>query len=52
MDILRIMPDVQTSWVAWNTGVSHSNIIALWSVSLLGTAVFFWLLYKEGQTPD
>jgi len=47
-----VMPDIQTSLVAIQTGVNKDEIIKLWALGLSGTAVFFYALYRVGQLPS
>lgn len=46
-----IVPDLQTTLVAMQTGVNKEQIKNLWIVGLLGTGVLFYLLYSEGELP-
>lgn len=47
-----VVPDVQTTLVAIQTGVNKDEIKKLWTISLIGSAAFLYLMYKEGELPS
>lgn len=46
-----VMPDVQTSLVAIQTGVNRQEIAGLWAVSAFGAGMFLYALYRVGEMP-
>lgn len=46
-----VVPDLQTSLVALQTGVNKEQVKKLWVVGLAGTAVLMYELYREGELP-
>lgn len=44
-----VVPDVQTTMVAIQTGVNKEQIKKLWAISLIGTAAFMYAIYKQGE---
>lgn len=46
-----VSPDIQTTWIAIESGVNLEKIKMLWIVSLIGIVVFMYLLYSMRQLP-
>lgn len=46
-----VSPDIQTTWIAIESGVNLEKIKMLWIVSVIGIAIFMYLLYSMRQLP-